>query len=326
MNKIDEYPIYVKKIIYDLIDNKYDGFLYGYHYNKDYIIKDLIYNKNEDPFYILNCDSYKEKLNKKLRNKLNLNYNNLKIILCGLGNNYTEIFYKALQVNNNLKILQFTTTLNTSYKMTINLNQLYNSLLNNKELLYLDLCHNFLNDINLLPKILENKPSLNYLDLSNNCITDINPLNQILKNNLLLSYLDLSHNYIYDLNIFYNLLKNNNLNYLNLSHNKIKNINSLINLLSYNKLKYLDLTYNEIVDLKLLLKALENNTTLKCLYLSDISIDDVKLINEILEKNKTINFKLYGWGLWECLCHNIQNEELLNRIKCDDPSKWNYEN
>lgn len=112
----------------------------------------------------------------------------------------------------------------------------------------LNLCNNYISNVNNICKPLTSNIPLTKLGLSNNNISDIDMLLESLNHNTNLKKLYLNHNNIRNIYCLRNLiLKNYTLKRLSLSYNLITNVHDIHELLKYSTLNYLNLSGNTLM-------------------------------------------------------------------------------
>ena len=188
----------------------------------------------------------------------------------------------------------------------------------NKNLMYLDVIENELENINEISKSLLNSSILS-LNLMFNNISNLSFISKVLEYNETLTSLNLTGNKIVNINCLSNMLKKNtSLLSLNLSHNFIEEADEFINSINCNHtLNKLKVLMKYIEDNFKLISTLKNNTSIYQISVScvDKSIDKIEnsLLN--LVKNNTnivkVNIHVYTSILtyWEMHKHRYTNTE-----------------
>ena len=287
-----------KKILYQLIDNKYNN----NKINISLTLTDVNYVKNYLTL-ISNALKYNYKKYNNIITKLSIQdypQGNTYIINYRIQNNIFNYF----SLNNNLIDI----TINNHLIDNNNLEILCSSLKNNINLKILNLSHNEITDITPLKDVLNNN-TIKKIDLSWNNITYITSLKDVLKNNTSLKILNLTCNTITDITPLKDVLKNNN----SLQELYIDNPHCIINYESNNKIiscgdYNLFITSGNMLysvnqqydnnnsnnyqsDLSNIFNILKNNNTLKKLNLRDFILNDLEYYSlcDMLKVNTSIN-------------------------------------
>ena len=319
--------MYDKKILYQLIDNKYND-------NKIDIYLNLIYHNyvNDANNYLLlisNALKYNYKKYNNIITKLSIysypqinNYFNDKLP------NKNNIF-NYFNLNNNLIDI----TINNHLIDDNNLKILCSSLKNNNKLKILNLYDNTITDITPLKDVLNNN-TIKKIDLSYNNITDLTPLKYILKNNTNLKILNLYGNNIKDLTPLYYILNNNKIQELYIDNPYCKYIHSSNNkialhtesdmyipdrnlLFSVNKQQNVNNSNNYQYDLSNIFNILKNNNTLKKLDLRYFILNDLEYYGlcDMLKVNTSINSFTITNTINKSADFNHDCSELFNVLK-----------